>query len=114
MPRRRWVWDPKQNELVEVSTDYNPPPPPRTHFVIPDTPDYQSPVSGLIVSGRRQRRNDLARTGCRPWEGMAAERKEAERRKQYAEQRQEQRLDHAARSAYCQLSPEKRRILEGR
>lgn len=112
MPRRRFVWSPERNELVEVPTDYNQPP--RTHYVIPDTPDYVSPVSGVVVSGRRQRRNDLARTGSRPWEGLAAERKEAERRKQYAEQRQEQRLDHAVRSAYYSLSPEKRRILEGR
>lgn len=112
MPRRRFVWSPELNELVEVPTDYNQPP--RTHFVQPDTPDYVSPVSGLVVSGRRQRRNDLARTGSRPWEGMQAERKEADRQRAYFEQKQERRLDHAVRSAYYQLSPEKRRILEGR
>jgi hypothetical protein len=112
MPRRRFVWCPKLKELVEVSTDYNQPP--RTHFVQPDTPDYVSPVSGLVVSGRRQRRNDLARTGSRPWEGMRQERKEAERRKAYAEQRYQGALDRAARSAWYQLSPEKRRVLEGR
>lgn len=112
MPRRRFVWSAEHNELVEVSTDYNQPP--RTHFVIPDTPDYTSPIDGRLVSGRRQRRNDLARSGSRPWEGLAAEKSEANRKRAYFEQKQEQRLDHAVRSAYYSLSPEKRRILEGR
>lgn len=112
MPRRRFVWSPERKELVEVPTNYNQPP--RSHFVIPDTPDYVSPVTGIVVSGRRQRRNDLARTGSRPWEGMAAERKEADRRKAYAEQKYEGALDRAARTAWYALSPEKRRVLEGR
>ncbi len=112
MPRRRYVWSPELKQMVEVPTDYNQPP--RTHFVQPDTPDYVSPVSGLVVSGRRQRRSDLARTNSRPWEGMAAERAEADRQKKYAEQKADTQLDRAARSAYYQLSPEKRRILENR
>lgn len=110
--RRKFVWSPERGELVEVPTDFNQPP--RAHFVQPDTPDYVSPVSGLVVSGRRQRRNDLARSGSRPWEGMQAERKEAERRKAYAEQRADANLDRAVRESYYQLPPEKRRILEGR
>lgn len=111
MPRRRFVWSPERKELVEVSTNYSQPP--RSHFVIPDLPDYQSPVSGLVVSGRRQRRNDLARTNSRPWEGMAAERKEAARRKAYADQKSDACLEVAARRAFHQLSPDKRRVLGG-
>lgn len=110
--RRRYVWATERGELVEVPTDFNQPP--RAHFVQPDTPDYVSPVSGLVVSGRRQRRNDLARAGCRPWEGKAQEVKEAARRVAYAEQKAEASLDRAVRQAYHQLPPEKRRALEGR
>ncbi len=34
-------------------------------MVVSDIPDYYSVVSGKMVSGRRARRDDLARTGCR-------------------------------------------------
>lgn len=110
--RRKFVWSPDANALVEVSTDYRAPQ--RSHYVIPDTPDYVSPVSGLVVSGRKQRREDLKRTNSRPWEGMKTERAEAERRKAYQQQKFDAGLDRAARQAFYQLPPEKRRILEGR
>lgn len=112
MVRRRYIWDPTLNRLVEVPTSYTKPP--RAHYVIPDTPDYVSPVTGLVVSGRRQRRNDLARTNSRPWEGMGQEMSEASRQRAYAEQRADKRLDESVRRTYHQMSPEKRRILEGR
>lgn len=110
--RRRWVWDPKLKELVEVD------PYARTEQVAPmivgDLPGYQSPVSGAWIEGRKARRNDLARTGSRPWEGMESERREAARRVAHEEQRRDMKLDEAARRAYHQLSPSKRRAVEGR
>lgn len=111
MPRRRFVWSPKDNALVEVPTDYRQAP--RELHVIPDIPDYVSPVTGLLVSGRKQRREDLKRTGSRPYEGFAQEKKEAARRQQYIDQKYDARLDSDIRRAYHQLPPEKRRILEG-
>ena len=33
-------------------------------YVRGDLPDYVSPVTGKVVSGRRQRREDLKRHGC--------------------------------------------------
>lgn len=33
-----------------------------------DLPEYTSPVTGLAVRGRRQREEDLRRSGCRPYE----------------------------------------------
>jgi hypothetical protein len=36
--------------------------------VMSDTPAYYSIASGKMVDGRRARRDDLARTGCRPLE----------------------------------------------
>jgi hypothetical protein len=35
--------------------------------IIPDIPDYVSPVTGKLVSGRRQRRYDLESNNCREW-----------------------------------------------
>ena len=109
--RRKFVWDAKLRAMVEVSTDYRQP------RVGPDiwndTPDYVSPVSGLVVSGRKQRREDLRRTGSRPWEGMEQERKEAERRLQYADERSDRRLEDAAQRAFHQLDPARRRIFGG-
>ncbi len=80
--------------------------------VIPDTPGYVSPVTGLWVEGRKQRREDLKRSGSRPWEGKEQEVKEAQRQKAYAEQKFDRGLEEAARRAYHQMSPEKRRLLE--
>jgi hypothetical protein len=110
--RRKFVWSPERNELVEVPTNYSQTP--RSHYVIPDLPDYTSPIDGRVVSGRRQRRNDLARSNSRPFEGLAAEKKEAARRVAYAEQKFDTGLERSAREAYHQMSPEKRRVLEGR
>lgn len=84
----------------------------KTHFVLPDLPDYESPVDGKVVHGRKGRREDFRRTGTRPWEGMAEEKREAARRKAYDEARQDRSLEAAARRAYAQLSPRDKRKLE--
>ena len=36
--------------------------------VFGDFPGYESPASGRWIEGRRARADDLARTGCRPYE----------------------------------------------
>lgn len=40
-------------------------------MVISDTPEYISPVTGKPVDGRRARRDDLARSGCVPFEPLS-------------------------------------------
>lgn len=85
----------------------------RPAYAQPDLPGYVSPTTGKWIDGRKARREDLKRSGSRPWEGMAAEKAEAARQRQYAEALQEKRLDEAARRAYHQLPPFKRRLLEG-
>lgn len=85
-----------------------------TLLLMPDLPGYQSPVTGLWVEGRRARREDLKRTGSRPYEGLAQEQKEAARQRQYHEQKLDASLTTAASEAFYQLPPQKRRILEGR
>lgn len=115
--KRKFVYDPEfirpdggKGGLVEVSTSYQQMT--SAPFVQPDLPGYQSPVTGLWVEGRKARREDLRRHNCRPYEGREQEQKEANRRRAYEEQTSERKLDEAARRAYYQLSPEKRRQLE--
>lgn len=105
--RRRFVQ--RNGELVEVSADYQPEP--RTPLVFGDLPGYQSQASGLWVEGRVARREDLKRTGCRPWEGLQQEQKEAQRQVRYVEERQDASLTKTASEAFYQLSPSKRATL---
>lgn len=110
--RRRYRWCPERKEMVEI--DVNARTERRAPLVIPDIPDYVSPVTGKLVSGRRQRREDLLRTNSRPWEGMDSERREAQRRVAYAEQKSEERLERGIREIYHQMPIQHRRAVEGR
>lgn len=74
---RRWRWDSKRGELVEVDLgrdDVRVAP-----DVMGDLPAYASPIDGRLIDGRAQRREDLKRNGCRPYED--GEREEMMRRK---------------------------------
>lgn len=81
--------------------------------VFGDLPDYTSPIDGRWISGKRQRTEDFKRNDARPWEGLAAEKKEAARRERYIEAKNEAHLDKSVNEAYYQLPPEKREILKG-
>ncbi len=114
--RRRFIYDPEalkadgsKGAMVEVSISQQQPA--REHFVRSDAEGYLS-HSGLWIEGNKARREDLKRMGCRPWEGMEVEKKEAERQKAYEEQKYDRKLDEHARRAYYQLSPAQRRALE--
>jgi hypothetical protein len=110
--RRRWVWSDELKQLVEI--DVNARTRQRAPLIMPDLPDYVSPVSGKLVSGRKQRREDLLRTNSRPWEGRDVEWREAQRRLAYAEQKREERLDRGVREVYYQMPLAHRRAIEGR
>lgn len=60
---RRWVWDKKKQELVEVSLDEKP----RAEgpYIMGDLPAYKSPLGTGVIEGRAARREDLKRGGCR-------------------------------------------------
>jgi len=96
---------------VEVTPDYVPDMPSGL-IIVPDLPGYKSEVTGLWVEGRAARREDLKRSGCRPWEGLEQEKKEAARREQYDEQRREAALDRAANEVFYQFPPSKRDLLK--
>lgn len=107
MTRRRFVQI--DGELIEVGGDYVADP--VGPFVMGDLPDYESPIDGRIVSGRVQRREDLRRNGCRPWEGMANEKQEASRKLAYQNERLDKMAEATAWRSWYSLSPEKRRLL---
>lgn len=69
---------------------------------------YESPATGKLITSYAQRREDMKASGCRDYEGRASEERHAKQQKRYDEERAEKALDHAARSAWASLSPEKR------
>lgn len=75
--------------------------------------EYRSPVSGKPITTERARRDDLARTNSRPYEGFEQEKKEAQRRVKADEKKSDAKLDESVRRAYHQLTPTKRRHLGG-
>lgn len=110
MTRKRYVY--RNGEAIEVGADYEQGP--TGVLIMADLPTYTSPVTGLWVEGRAQRREDLKRTGSRPYEGREQELKEAARADRYAEQKLDASLTKSASEAFYQMSPQKRRLLEGR
>ncbi len=107
--KRRWIY-PQHGEPFEVGADYIPEP--RGPMIFGDLPEYVSPVTGLVVSGRVQRREDLKRSGSRPWEGLEVEKREARKQQAYSEARLDASLAKAAAESFYQLSPSKRDILK--
>lgn len=77
-----------------------------------DLPGYVSPASGKWIEGRAARREDLKVSGCRPWEGLDSEKREARKRSAEIEAKADRQLDASARRALAELPPAKRRILE--
>src|SRR4051812_41851139 len=106
--RKRFIQQP-DGTLVEVSKDYVREP--SGVLIVPDLPGYQSPVTGLWVEGRAARREDLKRTGCRPYEGLDQERKEAQRQASYQDQKLDSKIHEGVSRSFYQLSPEKRELL---
>lgn len=58
-----------------------------------DFPAYISPASGNLIEGKRQRLEDFARTGTRPYE--SGERQEAEKARSRNEKALDQQIDKA-------------------
>lgn len=110
--RLRRRYDPALGEMVDVPIDTGPRKP-GVH-IWDDLPEYDSPVTGKIVRGRVQRRDDLARTHSRPWEGKEQEVKEAARARARQDVKTEQLVDKMARSALSQAPDRIRRALLGK
>ena len=102
--RRRYVYDPDLKEMVEVNINYKQERvAPDVHF---DIPEYVSPVSGKVISSRSSRREDLKRTGSRPYEGREQEIKIANAYRQEQERKADQRMERHVVDVW-QHSPER-------
>lgn len=77
--------------------------------VAPDLPGYESPVTGKWIEGRAARREDLKRTGCRPYED--GERQEHHRQVKYEENRQDNTRKEAVARAFYAMPESKRKLL---
>lgn len=108
--RLRMRWDPKLGKNVEVPLDG--PPKARLH-IIGDIPDYQSPIDGRVISGRKQRREDLKRNGCRPHEGREQEAKQVKRVRAANDAKMDQIAERIAHRAWNEAPDRIRRILRG-
>lgn len=108
--RERYRWDPNRKELVRVA--------PRRaqalHFIQPDLPGYESPVTGQWIEGRRARREDLKRTGCRPYEGREQEEKSAARVRAEKERGLDQLAERMAHRAWAEAPERVRRVFRSR
>lgn len=77
-----------------------------------DIPPYQSPITGQWIDSRTSRREDLKRSGSRPWEGLEQEKKESSRIKAYEEKKQDAKLREKVSEVFAGMSPEKKKALE--
>ena len=110
MTRYSWIQDPVTHELIPRDEYYQ-----RKEVNAPavwsGVIEYESPVDGRLVEGRKARREDLARTNSRPWEGMEQERKEAARQKAYQEQAETREITKHVEKTLMQLPENVRRQL---
>jgi hypothetical protein len=88
--------------------------PENLHFVQPDIDAYESPIDGKIVDGRRQRREDLRRSGSRPYEGFEQESKEAARYRAEQASKTDQLAEKMAHRAWAEAPERIRKVFRGR
>ncbi|PXX41091.1 putative FmdB family regulatory protein [Burkholderia pyrrocinia] len=77
-----------------------------------DLPGYTSPIDGRWIEGRRARTEDLKRNGCRPWEGMETERKEAIKRAEAADAEFGKKIESGIAEVYNGMSTDSQRALQ--
>ena len=75
---------------------------------ISDIEPYESPVTGKMITSRSERREDFKASGCREWEGMDVERKEAQKRKAAEDAVQDQKLETEVQKVWAQLPEDKK------
>lgn len=64
-----------------------------------------------MITSRAERREDFKRTHTREWEGLAAEKSEAARQRQYAEQDLDRRVERTIGETLAALPPSKQDAL---
>ncbi len=82
------------------------------HFPAAGGQGYVSHTSGKYIDTKRARVDDLARSGCRPWEGLEQETKQKAKDRAHEEKKDDAKLEASVRKAYHELPPEKRAVLD--
>jgi hypothetical protein len=67
---------------------------------------YVSPATGKVITSRTERREDLKRSGCRPWESMEEEKKQAIKLKEEEDAKFEAGLEKCAHEVLNNMSSE--------
>lgn len=98
--------------MVEIAADARPSA--VSPFIHADLPPYESPIDGRIIDGRRARREDLARAGCRPYEGFEQEKKEADKIQAARARALDQLAEKMAHRAWAEAPERVRRVFRGR
>lgn len=99
MPRFRQIKQDGKWILVDASMYQEPEI--QVHHVMGDTPDYTSPIDGRLVSGRKQRREDLRRNNCVEYDpGMKSD---AQRRRMDEDKRFDRSLGETMERTAIQL-----------
>ena len=99
MPRFRQIKQDGEWVLVDASTYQEPEI--LVHHIMGDTPDYTSPIDGRLVSGRKQRREDLKRNNCVEFDpGM---KEDAQRRRKEQDRQLERSLGETMERTQVQL-----------
>lgn len=99
--KKRYVQVKIDNEWVLIDADEYQEPEVESHMIVGDIPDYQSPVDGRIVSGRKQRREDLKRHGCVEYDPEI--RKDSERIRKENDARFERQMSENVERTYYQM-----------
>lgn len=110
--KRRYVWSDEEKALVEVPIEYRQPI--ESAAVFGDLPAYESPIDGRVVDGRRARRLDLTRSGCRPYEGRDQEQKEANKYKAEQERKLDQLAEKMAHRAWAEAPERIRKVFRSK
>ena len=111
--RLRRRYNPATREMEDVPLDA---PPRRADApeIWDDLPGYESPVTGLWIEGRKQRREDLKRNRCRPYEGREQEVKEAARHRAAADRNLDRIAEERAHRAWAEAPERIRRVFRGK
>lgn len=103
----RYYADPQEGWALKLEMHQNP----ARSAAVYCMPSYQSPITNKWIDTPSQRRDDLKRNGSRPWEGMAIEKQEAARAKEYEAQRQDAALTKSVEQAYRDLPDSKKQLI---
>lgn len=77
-----------------------------------DNYEYQSPVSGKVIRGKRQRTEDLKRNRCRPWEGLEVEKREAKKTRDSADAKLEVSFEKGVHEVLNNMDADKQRAIK--